>query len=724
MSLRKKKVENILIALTAIINLFFSFLPLTADFNYESAVLNSLVFFLISCCYHYYIGKDYPVRDSIRVLSSIAFAAIAVGLTGGVFFSECNPIPGIKYFLVFALPSLVYGAALGAFTKDAGRKHFYFIVLTVMIIMAIMPLAELYFLPQVYFFNPLITFFPGTIYEKFVPLTSEIIYYKAAVTLLCLIVLVMVRMKVTIRGYFKIPAILTVFLVGFFLKQFFGFSSSFGLIEEKVGLTIKTENFKIVIPGETPKHEIDRIAFLHEYYLSELEAKLDTKFEDRIISVIFRDNEEKYNLFGSRSADIAKPWMNAVFLVQESLEDNLLHELAHVVLGKYSNNLLKIASGLNPGLTEGYAVWLSDEFYGENINGLARRLSNKGNLLMPPDILSYSGFFSGASSVSYLSAGAYVKFLYEEFGSAKIKYFYGIGDEVQCFGENPESIWKQFRLNIETYPYQSDSLFTARLFAGTAVYKQKCIRRNSELLYNGRKKFNRGQYLNAMNIYSEAYSNNAGAPALYGLAISAGKCSEYEIMLKAAEEGIQKYGNTYYYYLFQSVRIDALNLNGRIEEAYHASLNYVKDSPEFKNRNSIKLKSELIKKKELSSYLKADKERRFVILKRLNTINLFPESLPELIRLEYINTGEIHFSSGLIKNLKKENVSEELLLEIAEMTEKYGYYNISEELLEYILNITADKSLYLKSEKLKKRVLAAVNNIDLKEKSRWIIVSR
>src|SRR5690606_14039824 len=97
----------------------------------------------------------------------------------------------------------------------------------IFLLIALIPVLEIYIYPQIYFYNPLITFFPGTIYDESLTVSLKMLLYRIlnigfAAAVVYLVMLDKQRNKV-VRNF---VIILIVPVLFFFISPYLGFSTN------------------------------------------------------------------------------------------------------------------------------------------------------------------------------------------------------------------------------------------------------------------------------------------------------------------------------------------------------------------------------------------------------------------------------------------------------------------------------------------------------------------
>jgi len=390
-----------------LVNLALLKLPLTNVFGYEFSVINSLLIVLLSGIYTIiFFDNNFSkknrnfIPELFKSLLLFLIIPFSVSVINSAFSGFCSFSDGLLFYIVITCPSIIIGISLGLISVLIANR--FRVVLLFMLCFGILMIIayEIYFNPQVYVYNPLIGFFPGTIYDEGISVSGKLILYRFLNLLFFgWIISAIVRLKrdKKKRLIFFVAKVLFVPVAFFFLAPYLGFSTTFGSLTNMLSKSVNTEHFVIHLDKRIGKEKIKMLTLNHEYYYQELEKYFEVKLDEKIHSFIFYDNDQKKDLFGSRNADVAKPWLNQVYISMGNWEHTLKHELAHCFSAKFGTGFLKLASGLNPMLIEGIAEAADGNYDDNSLHFMAALAYNSGYDVDMKNLLSKFGFFSKAS---------------------------------------------------------------------------------------------------------------------------------------------------------------------------------------------------------------------------------------------------------------------------------------------------------------------------------------
>ncbi len=428
--------------------------------------------------------------------------------------------------------------------------------LSLLIVFLLGSLFEFYIRPQVYFFNIVFGYLPGTIYDENISITPALIIYRISSLLLLYFVLKLsdsFRYKKPYNFIFILIAVSVIWL--FYLKPIFGFSTSEEKIKSELTLELLTDHFKIYTDPNIA-YDTTSLKNLHEFYYSVNKSNLNLKDEKVITSFIFKNNDQKKRLFGSANADVAKPWLNQIYLDESSFTNTLKHELLHIQAGEFGNPPFEVAAGLNPSLIEGLAVALENNFDNTEIDYVTNLALQNGYGEKISSLFKGISFFSSLPSTAYLLSGSFMKFLYNEYGVDKIKNLYSTGDFENTYGKQIDELEKEFLKFIDNKEFENNPE-TAKLYFGRQpLIKKKCPRFAARVENEAWKDFRNEDYKSSLEKFSFVHNSVGTYSSFNGIIWSKIRLTQYLKAYEIAVEKVPTFKNTSYFY----------NLNFRITE--------------------------------------------------------------------------------------------------------------------------------------------------------------
>ncbi len=634
------------LVLIIVFNVLLLFLPLTNIFGYEFSALNSLLLSFLSGIYTIIIlkklekgkgQKSQLIKNLVFPFSAFLFFPAVISIIHMFFTIDCSFCDGVKFYFVLMVPSVLIGSSLGFFAKVIGKRFAVLKFILLYVLILFIPLLEFYFNPQIFFYNPLFGYYPGTIYDEGLSVDFKLVAYR-----FLNVVFFYFLFFFSYKIYFKLSKISKRMFLAFsflisilfiYLSPKFGYSTNFNRMTKYLNKEIETPHFIIHYSGGLNENLMKSIALHHEYYYEQIAFYFRVRMNEKINSFIFKDSEQKKELLGTENADIAKPWLHECFTVYDNYDATLRHEIAHVISSKFGTGILKVASNINPSLIEGVAV-AADPFYAEyDIHYMAALAYKNGFKINIKNLFSGYSFLTNTSSLSYIYAGSFVKFLIERYGIEKLKRLYSDIDFVKIYKKPVDELEKEYYSFIDTI--SADNQNSAYYFFGRkSIFSKVCPRYIASRLKDGWEQYQIKNYSEAKDIFKEILNVSKNYSALVGLSNSLNELGNNKEAIKLLIENIINFKNTAYYYTMEFQLADLLAKNDSVNSA--DSL-YIKLLEQNTNRTLFILSGLRNKISEcdtlLPLYLKSDALNKYLILTDMNKESYMYFSFPAITAL-------------------------------------------------------------------------------------------
>ncbi len=715
--IKKEKMPIILTALIVIINLSVLSLPLVGKLGYEHSALNSVLIFIFSgiLSLKYYRNKYYGNENPYNVFRNyktvfllLTIIPFIIGFIFTLIFSTCPFKDGMIFYIVISLPSLFLGSATAYFSFFISKKYSYLIFFLIILLFVFTSIIEFYFNPQIYFYNPLIGFTPGTIYDEDLVVEWPLILYRLINITFALCIFFFFPRFIRKGNILKSLVVLSVFVICFIfinLKPVLGFSTDENRLIKNLPNKITTEHFNIYL-HVNDQNELSRIALLHEYYYEQVMNELKLSRTEKINSFIFENSSQKRKLFGSGNADVAKTWSNQIFLNYDSFEKTLKHELIHILSGYFGSTIFKISDGFNMALVEGIAVAVENNFDGYPVHYGAKLAFQINGDIKISHLLSGLNFFTQYSALSYIIAGSFIKYLIDEYGIDKIKQLYGNFDFEKVFGKNIGELEKDYFEFMKSVKIDYNKNKSLLYFGGQPIFKKYCPRIAASQTRKASALFGEKKFIEAYEIFNEVYNYSASFQSLSGAVNSLIKLKKYEKAEGLLKVNINNFINTRYYYTLEVLLSEVYVLNNKPDEAFKYFDSIFVQNPHIIYSNNVLTKKEFFNQgiDSLKKYLVAETKEKYEMLLRLNSDSVRSFSIPVLIN-SCSDSVRIKNTVNLFRDKinATDLFSSYALLKLSEASEKINYYDFAKELLVKALNYKTDEYFtFMLSENLKR----------------------
>jgi tetratricopeptide (TPR) repeat protein len=523
-------------------------------------------------------------------LVSILLLAIPLVImcANGLFVRNCSMTEGLAFFLLLVPVSALFGVSLGFFCALHSAHPRMLFLLTALALLGYSA-ALGYFTPAVFSYNFLYGFFPGLTYDEVLPVTRTLVLFRL-LTLFVAAVLLWAGMITaadapaggpTWRRLFTLgaglasghrrvrSAAIACALAGFYIFRCdLGFESTSSYIRRTLGAELRTAHFVLYYsPASFTPEEIQQAAREHEFRLSQVLASFALPDHVFFESYIYPSQESKHRLIGAGNTDIAKPWSGQIHLSRQSLEGSLKHELVHAAAAPFG--VAVIRASLSTGLVEGLAMALDTEWGNRTVHEYAAALRDAG--IAPPieGIMSFWGFASQQSSVSYVLAGSFCRYLIDRYGMRNLMLLYRSLDYRTVYGRSLGELALEWEAYLDRVPLDDeDQDGIDALFRRPPIFRKVCARVLARRAQQARGSLARKDYAAAESLYAGVYADGGGYDAFAGYLTSALRNGRMSVLTSALDTVILADEHpSRYLPLFVGIG-DAFWASGEQEKAY------------------------------------------------------------------------------------------------------------------------------------------------------------
>lgn len=620
-----------------IVNFYLIQLPLTGIFGYEFAALNGLLLIILSGLHtlNFLSKSDYKYHDLVFNLAALFFIPPLLVILKSLLTMFCSFWDGLIFYFLIVLASIIFGVTI-SFVIDLIFNRFKRILFIVLIfVFAFIPILEIYFLPQVYFYSPLIGFFPGNIYDEGLSPDWKLSIHQLMIIIFCIAILfAMIKQRKVIKKYKLIFAIFLIVLsiIIEIVSVYAGFITTYSKLDNILFKKIESKKF-VIHYDQIGKNDAEYLALNTEYYFEEIEKELKVKTTEPINIYVFNDRNQKRILFGAGNADVAKPWQYAVYISADSWQNTLKHELVHVFSAEFGVGPFKIAAGFNPALIEGIAEAIEgseDEYSLADFTSLAYQNNIRVNL---NSLFSGFSFFKSNSTLSYSYSGAFIRFLISKYGIEKVTQFYASNDFEKTFHDNLEPVVKEFENDLSRRSAIGNEAMADYYFGRLSILQKICPRFISDRLQIAFEKLDQKKYSEAENLFNEINLKTTNYSALFGLAEVYIEKKKINKAIQLLENKLNKFKRTPYFFNLKFKIADLQAMNNNIESAIS---NYDFVLEENPNKDLVilsKIRKSLAENGNLKDYLLANDSLMLKNVIQLNDSSYNYSSIPVLLNL-------------------------------------------------------------------------------------------
>lgn len=483
---------------------------------------------------------------------------LVIGAGNAFFVRNCSLGEGAAFFLILPCVSALFGTALGFFCA-VHYRHPRLMFFALCALLVGYSVAVGYATPALFSYNFLYGYFPGLTYDEVLPLTTTLVLFRL-VTLFVAAVLAWMGAIIatdnppgnstTVKGLrlvaglvgpdrrMRTAGIVLALSAVYVFRCDLGFESTAAYIQRSLGGTYRTPHFAIYYAaGSYTDAELKAVGAEHEFRLSQVQAALALPHAGQYASYIYPSPEAKQRFIGAGNTDITRPWSAEIHCSKQSLDGSLKHELVHAAAAPFG--LPVIRASASTGIVEGLAMAIDGSWGNRTLHEYAAALRASG---IAPDIrriMSFWGFASQHSSVSYVLAGSFCKYLIDRYGIRKMTRVYRTADYEEAYGRSLTQLMTEWYGFLGRLPAASeDGDRVDALFRRPAIFAKVCPRVLARQHAQARAAFGRKEYAVAESLYADSYARGGSAEALAGRLSCALRLRRYEELTTALDSTI------------------------------------------------------------------------------------------------------------------------------------------------------------------------------------------
>lgn len=496
----------------------------------------------------------------VSAAANLLLLALPLVIVSGnaLFVRNCSMAEGMAFFMLLAPVSALFGVSLGFFCAvHFAHPRTLFLLLCFVLLAYSAGLG--YFTPAVFSYNFLYGYFPGLTYDEVILVSRTLVLFRL-LTLFVAAVLLWAGM-ITVAGSrttgvswrrfgtlgaglvsgdrrIRAAAIACVLAGFYFFRCDLGFESTSSFIRRTLGAELRTEHFVLYYsPSSFTAEEIRQAAREHEFRLSQVLASFSLPDNVYFESYIYPSPEAKQRLIGAGNTDIAKPWSGQIHLSRQSLEGSLKHELVHAAAAPFGFPIVR--ASLSTGLVEGVAMAVDGEWGNRTLHEYAAAL-RRAEIAPPIDgIMSFWGFASHQSSVSYVLAGSFCRYLIDRYGMRNLMQLYRSLDYRAVYGRTLGQLALEWEAYLDRVPLDDeDQDGVDALFRRPAIFRKVCARVLARRSLEARGSFARKEFGVAESLYAGVYADGGGYEAFAGYLSSALKNGHMSVLTASLDTTI------------------------------------------------------------------------------------------------------------------------------------------------------------------------------------------
>jgi tetratricopeptide (TPR) repeat protein len=658
-----------------IVNLFLLRLPLTSTFGYEFAAVNGLVLVIISGLFTLFSISKADHRFFNLIINQLLFVLLplAVTIINSLLTMFCSFWDGLFFYVLIVITSSLFGSSLAFLIDFIVNRFKKTIFMFTIFVIALIPIFEIYFLPQVYFYSPLIGFFPGNIYDEGLSPDLKLFFHQFIIIAFSIsIIYILIKKKDLIDKHkWKFISILTLIVIIFqFISPYLGFTTTFSKLESILPKKVQSEYITLHY-DKIDSSEAKFIALNQEFYFEELTASLKTKPSKNIDVYLFNNRLQKKELFGAGNADVAKPWQYAIYISADSWEHTLKHELVHVFSAEFGTGPFKLASRFNPALIEGMAEAIEGTTDFISLMDFTALAYNHNYKIELNSLFSGLNFFKSGSSLAYTYSGAFIQFVIEKYGIEKVKIFYADGDFNSVFSSDLNLVQKLFQNKLKATQFGNQAM-ADYYFGRLSILQKVCPRYISDRLGDAYEYLSIGKLDDAESLFNEINDKTINYSAIVGLSEIFLKKTKYQKAIKIIQDNLNQFNGTPYYHNLIFRLGDLYASNQQIDSSLLCFNKLVDANPNHVLNYLSSTRISLLQENKMRTYLNGEDSLKLNMLVELNRNQYHYNSLPLIVDL--LSFQKANYKASL-------SIFDKTLI-VDNLESSYAAYKLSQYMLE------------------------------------------
>ncbi|MEW5798377.1 MAG: hypothetical protein AB1728_05170 [Bacteroidota bacterium] len=482
----------------------------------------------------------YVIIDYIHVNFLLLLIPLIVITLNAFAVKNCAYTKGLAYYLLLPIVTMIFSVSLALVIGSFFRWSKTVFVLAIVGLLSHI-IAITYFQPQLFTYNFILGYFPGITYDETVGDMTTLIVYRQF-TLIASLLLIMVfvvglsvvapyesllknisLLKTTIRQHKVLWSCIAVAVLtltaGHLYRSKIGIEHSADDIRRALGRRSESEHFIFYYAAsDYSMPEMIRLKGEAEYHYRTAAARLEIESsrQKKIEVYLYSTSSIKQHYIGTANTNIAKPWKREIHLTSATFDGSFRHELIHILAAEFGFPVIRASTRM--AMNEGLAVAVDWEPGLFTPHQYAAALMREQSLENVASMFSLTGFAVQSSSYAYLVTGSFCRYLIDRFGIERVKRAFPNGSFLLSFGENLESLVKDWKVFLKTVDATEIPPKTVKAyFFSPSIFYKTCAREVSEKNQRGVQALRVRDYGSAEMEFTASYDDAPTAYALRGI---------------------------------------------------------------------------------------------------------------------------------------------------------------------------------------------------------------
>lgn len=485
---------------------------------------------------------DSPLAVFLGALAAhlvLLLIPLLVFLLNALFVRNCSLFEGIAFYLLLPVVSVWFAHCLAFFCiQHYRRPRLVFLAFFAATMLYAVMIG--YFTPGVFSYNVFYGYFPGFTYDEFLEISWTLVLFRLLTVLGGAVLLwlgwliatqadrhaLSLRKGLLLMKMLAEPGRRVVtfgILLGLILLYLFrcnlGFETTAGCIQSRLGSRYELNGGIIYYDAAVyDTADIRWVAAEHGFLCEEISGMLQLEATPSVESYIYPTSAAKQKMIGAGVTNIAKPWSGQIHVSATALPEVLKHELVHVLAAPLGVPVLR--ANLSPGLTEGLAMAIEWDWGNRTLHEYSAMMKQAGLLPDIDDILSPAGFLRRSSSVSYVVAGSFLRFIMDRYGFAAAKSLYRSGSVGEACGVPHQDVVRSWHTMIDSIHTEAPEDIIDLYFRRPPIFGKVCARVVARRNAEAQRALAARRYDEAADLFRHSFDESGSSEALAGYAAS------------------------------------------------------------------------------------------------------------------------------------------------------------------------------------------------------------
>ena len=460
--------------------------PWTGTFSFEFSFFLSILIFPIV----FFSSMKRTKRPAFEIERKIKWIGnylllliipLAMVLAYSFKYGICKFGSGLVWFILLPVITVIFTVSCAFFARSYKNLHWmrYFLALFPFFAFTLLTVRDMYIDPTLSFYHPVIGYFPGPLYDEWIPKFLPLFTYRFWILLFSFWLILRGNIS---ENKWRLYAVV---LLPIFLRNDLGWHHSHQWIQDHLPGKVQSRYTEIFYSGdkssEDKTSEMKELGKSLDFYVDMISEKLKLKPEQKIRVYIYENAFQKKRWTGTGNTFIGNPMQHTLQILPTDPSDPILvHELSHVVSAPIGMSILHISPKI--GLLEGLATSFQASQMGLSLNEWSKAMLDSNKLPNLENTLSAVSFWKENPTRVYLASGAFVQWIIETYGMDDFKKVYRGDSFDKTYQKSLTDLLEEWKTSLSTIQVSDTSADLANYFLNQKpFYQKKCVHEIAEL---------------------------------------------------------------------------------------------------------------------------------------------------------------------------------------------------------------------------------------------------